>query len=73
MRQAPSTPFVRWAEHTLACTGYATLSPAMAELFESIEVRLSIGVAIPSADFEAVLYAIYAGPYGDFNRAQVFA
>lgn len=42
----------------------------MGTLFESIEARLSIGAAVPSSDFQAVLYAIYAGSYGDYHRCK---
>ena len=42
----------------------------MGTLFDSIEVRLSIGAAVPSTEFQAVLYAIYADPYGDYHRCK---
>ena len=57
----------------LARRGYVVLSPEMGRLFESIEARLSIGVAVPMHEFDAVLYAIYAGPYGDYHTAKAFA
>ena len=59
-----------WAEDTLARAGYAVLSPKMGALFDSIEARLLIGAAVPSSDFQAVLYAIYADPYGDYHRCK---
>ena len=61
------------AEDILARAGYAVLSPEMGRLFESIEARLAIRAAVPCSDFQAVLYAIYAGPYGDYHQCRVFA
>jgi len=61
------------AEDTLARGGHAVLSPAMGSLFNSIEHRLSIRAAVRCSEFQAVLYAIYAGPYGDYHTAKVFA
>jgi hypothetical protein len=40
----------------------------MSGLFESIEDRLLIRAAVRCSEFQAVLYAIYAGPYGDYQR-----
>jgi hypothetical protein len=60
-------------EDALARNGIAVLSPEMGSLFNSIEHRLSIRAAVPCRDFQAVLYAIYAGPYGDYNQCRVFA
>ena len=57
----------------LARNGYAVVSVEMAALADSIEARLAIGVAVPSREFEAVLHAIYAGPYGDYHQPKVFA
>jgi hypothetical protein len=62
-----------WAEDRLAQAGYAVLSPSMNSLFESIEGRLAIRAAVAMHEYQAVLYAIYAGPYGDYHQAQVFA
>ena len=56
------------AEDALARGGYAVLSPEMGSLFESIEARLSIRAAVRCSEFQAVLYAIYAGPYGDYHH-----
>ena len=61
------------AEDMLARAGFAVVSQETMALVESIERRLTIGVSVPSADFEAVLYAIYAGPYGDYHQSKVFA
>ena len=61
------------AEDTLARAGFAALSPEMGSLFESIEARLSIRAAVQCSEFQAVLYTIYAGPYGDYHTAKVFA
>ena len=49
------------------------LSPEMGSLFESIELRLSIRAAVRCSEFQAVLYAIYAGPYGDYHQCREFA
>jgi hypothetical protein len=73
MRQAAHPDLIGWAERTMARAGYAVLSNNMGALFESVEARLAIGAPVPSADFEAVLYAVYAGPYGDYHQARVFA
>ena len=59
-------------EDTLARGGYAVLSPEMGRLFESIEARLSIRAAVRCSEFQAVLYAIYAGPFGDHHQCRVF-
>jgi hypothetical protein len=61
------------AEDTLARGGYAVLSPSMNSLFESIEIRLSIRAAVRCSEYQAVLYAIYSGPYADYHTAKVFA
>jgi hypothetical protein len=55
-------------EDTLARAGLAVLSPEMGSLFESIEARLLLRAAVSSYEFQAVLYAIYAGPYGDYHQ-----
>ena len=60
-------------EDALARAGIAVLSPSMNSLFESIEARLAIRAAVHCSEFQAVLYAIYAGPYGDYNKRKVFA
>jgi hypothetical protein len=60
-------------EDTLARAGFAVLSPAMGSLFESIEARLAIRAAVHCSEFQAVLYAVYAGPYGDYHRCKAFA
>jgi hypothetical protein len=52
---------------------YAVLSAEMADLFVSIERRIALGIDVPLCEFEAVLFACYAGPYGDFHTAKVFA
>jgi hypothetical protein len=44
-----------------------------ADLFVSIERRIALGIDVPLCEFEAVLFACYAGPYGDFHTAKVFA
>ena len=62
-----------WAEDTLARAGYAVVSAEIGALANGIEARLSIGVAVPSREFEAVLYAVYAGRCGDYHTAKVFA
>jgi hypothetical protein len=64
---------VAFAEDLLARAGFAVISAETYVLFESIERRLAIGAAVPIANFEAVLYAAYAAPYGDYHQAQVFA
>ena len=60
-------------EDTLARAGFAVLSPSMNSLFESIEARLAIRAAVAMHEYQAVLYAIYAGPYGDHHTAKVYA
>ena len=60
-------------EDELAQVGVVVMSRETAELFVTIKRRLAIGATVPPADFEAVLYAVYAGPYGDYHQAQVFA
>jgi len=73
MRTAPHPDLVAWAERTMASAGFAVVSRETLAAVERIEVRLGIGVAVPTVDFEAVLYAVYAGPYGDYHQARVFA
>ena len=60
-------------EDVLARAGIAVLSPEMNSLFESIEARLAIRAAVRCSEFQAVLYAIYASPYGDYHTAKVYA
>ncbi|PPQ20537.1 hypothetical protein CV770_03950 [Bradyrhizobium sp. AC87j1] len=62
-----------FAEHVLARAGYVVLSPEMSRLLDGIEARLRVGATVPSAHFEAFLYAVYASPYGDYHRAQELA
>jgi hypothetical protein len=64
---------LEWAEDYVARAGYVVLSAEMGALFESIEARLSLGAFVPSHEFDAVLFAIYAGPYGDYHQPKVFA
>ena len=71
-RQEP-TNLLDLAADYLARNGYAVVSAKIAALADSIEARLAIGVAIPSHEFEAVLFSIYAGPYGDYHQPKVFA
>ncbi len=73
MKPAPHPDLVAWAERTLASAGFAVVSRETLAAVERIEARLAIGVAAPNADFKAVLYAVYAGPYGDYHQARVFA
>ena len=73
MRAAPHPDLVAWAERTLSLAGFAVVSRETLAAVERIEARLTIGVAVPSADLEAVLYAVYSGPYGEYHQAQVFA
>jgi hypothetical protein len=73
MTHRPPPDLVAFAGDLLARAGFAVVSAETYALLESIERRLAIGAAVPSSDFEAVLYAIYAGPYGDYHRAEVFA
>jgi hypothetical protein len=60
-------------EHVLGIQGFAVLSQPMAALFESVELRISIGADVSWGEFEAVLFAVYSGPYGDYHRALTFA
>ena len=45
----------------------------MGGLFESIEDRLSIRAFVSGYEYQAVLYAIYAGPFGDYHTAKMRA
>ena len=56
----------------LARCGYAVVSAEIAAP-DSIERDWRSVLAVPSQEFEAVVYAIYAGPYGDHHRAHMFA
>jgi hypothetical protein len=60
-------------EDRLARAGYAVISPEMHALAVSIELRISIGVDVPWHEYQSLLYAIYAGAYGDHHAAKVFA
>jgi hypothetical protein len=62
-----------WVEHALARAGVAIVSRDIAKLAHDIERRLDAGLSVPSQHVEAVLYAIYAGPYGDYHLPKVFA
>jgi hypothetical protein len=71
-RQQPRD-LLEWAEDYVARAGYAVVSAEIAALADSIDARLAIGAHVPLCELEAVLYAIYAGPYGDYHQPRVFA
>jgi hypothetical protein len=58
------------AEHVLAASGRAVVSSEIGAEIERIERER---YRVPLAAMEAVLYAIYSGPYGDYHRAKQFA
>ena len=62
-----------WVEHALARAGVAIVSPEIFDLADGISHRIDTGLPVPSEHMEAVLYAIYAGPYGDYHLPKVFA
>jgi hypothetical protein len=62
-----------WVEHALARAGVAIVSREIAALAKDIDARLDAGLPVPPQHIEAVLYAVYAGPYGDYHQAKVFA
>jgi len=61
------------AEDRLARAGIAVVSSETAALIEDVERRIGAGSHVSSAEYEAILYAVYSGPYGEYHRAKVFA
>ena len=51
----------------------AIVSREIFKLADEITHRFDAGLPVPSEHIEAVLYAIYAGPYGDYHQPKVFA
>ncbi len=60
-------------EHQLARAGIAVVSAETAALIENVEHRIRASLPVSSAEFEAILYAIYSGPYGEYHRPKVIA
>ena len=71
-RQQPNDVLEQVAEW-LARRGYALVSVETGALLERVEAKLSIGVDVPLHQLETILYAVYSGPFGDFNTAKVYA
>jgi hypothetical protein len=58
------------AEHALAIRGYVVISR---EIAIEIDRVAALKYDVPLCELEAILYAIYSGAYGEYNRPLEFA
>jgi len=57
-------------EHASAVLGYAVISQATWNELERIK---ALNYAVPLCELDAVVFAVFAGAYGDYHRTTVMA
>ena len=69
IRNGRKAAVIAVAEDVLARNGYAIVSPFIGALIG----RAEAGLQLSESEWAAIMYAIYAGPYGDYFPSKVMA